>query len=133
MKDAFTLFLVVSFISIAVFGMLAVRHSADEHGGCIAAFLNGTDCPLKNGLGFIAFHWGALKSFTTSLPMFAALLAFALFFLRLRFLSDIGPPALFLQTSGRRAARGSFGQYAKKKFIRWLALHTRRDPALAGF
>src|SRR3989338_1693242 len=68
MKSALTTILLIGFMEIATFGLIAMNHgNAYDHNGCIIAAAQGADCP--NGtdpLSFVAFHLDAFKNFSTA-------------------------------------------------------------------
>lgn len=74
MKFAITFFVIIGFLSIAVFGFLAMGHqSGGIHSGCIATTAKALGvCPNANGASAAAFHLSVYKGFST-----AILLAFA--------------------------------------------------------
>lgn len=88
--------LIFAFAGIGVFGFTAMNHG-NSHEGCIAATLQGMECPGVNIplLSLISFHLKAFQSFSLAIDSFLAvgvLLAFlgflAFFFSKL---SLVGP------------------------------------------
>lgn len=122
MKFAISLFLLLSFVGIAVFGAFVMNHGG-EHNVCIASTFFGAKapCPQKNPLGFINFHLNALKSFSNAFVVFFALILVA------------GLGTVFSRDS--RAAPSGFNSWrrlslkllstfsGKWKFVYWLSLH----------
>ena len=61
-------FIVLSFIGIAVFGAFAMAEDTENnHNGCIASTAKGASCPMENGFSSFAFHINAFKSFSTAI------------------------------------------------------------------
>jgi len=128
MKFSAAIFLIIGFISIAVFGVFNMHHEmAMEKGiNCIASAINGENapCPKENPLGFAAFHFNAFKIFSSSFLVQTLVLTLAfLMFARLL--------ALFsLNQTLNRGVEKSFTQFFEPEFnfwnfknISWLTLH----------
>lgn len=68
MKTVFKIFVIISFIGIAVFGFAAMNHNS-EHGavGCIAAAVKAIDCKDgANAFNLALFHLDAFKDFSNA-------------------------------------------------------------------
>ncbi|OGZ54741.1 MAG: hypothetical protein A3B25_01635 [Candidatus Ryanbacteria bacterium RIFCSPLOWO2_01_FULL_48_26] len=130
MKLVFTVFVMGSFFSIAVFGIFAMNHGGEHSHGCIAVAAQGVaDCPNQaTPIAFLAFHLDAFKSFSTAtigtsfasplLVAFALILAalFVLFF-------SAAAPAFSRLQAYRRKRHESFELPFHLQLNRWLALH----------
>lgn len=66
MKLLLITFLMVSFLGISVFSILAMGHGNEHfHGGCVASLAEGIPCRGQNAdRGFLNFHVNAFKSFS---------------------------------------------------------------------
>ncbi|MBI4135480.1 hypothetical protein HY477_01985 [Candidatus Uhrbacteria bacterium] len=64
--------LLVSFLSIAVFGFAGIGHQ-----GCIAELAKGPACTVTEGLGIADFHISAFKSFSLAISSIMLTLAAA--------------------------------------------------------
>ena len=64
MKSAFTSFLIISFIGVAVFGFISMIYGADHGVGCVASRVNGTGVCPQNGIMDFVFHLDAFKFFS---------------------------------------------------------------------
>ncbi|OGZ24589.1 MAG: hypothetical protein A2896_00555 [Candidatus Nealsonbacteria bacterium RIFCSPLOWO2_01_FULL_43_32] len=127
MKQVFTILFITGLVGLAVFGILAMSHSAGQsHDGCIAATAQGTDCPKEDGtIFFAAFHLDVFRSFSTAI--FNGKTASMLFLLI----------ALFFAVAFGLAAHYHRQQFLKSSFFpsqreltRWLALH-ENSPAMS--
>lgn len=134
MKIALTIFLILGFLGIAVFGVFAMDFGMNggEHGhdGCIAAIAQGGDCPKwQNSFSLLIFHLDAFRGFSTA--VFSDYFANALVLL-----SILMPIAVFgffagmrrvtpeLATNCRRISPAELSSFqARQKFMHWLALH----------
>lgn len=136
MKLALTSFLIIGFIGIAVFGVFAMNHgSGHSHNGCIAATVQGTDCPKEeNSLSFLNFHLDAFRSFSTA--TFGEYLASALLLLIALVLTvavgiigiiHSAPPVLATNYR-RRQFLESHSFPFQRELTHWLALH-ENSPA----
>lgn len=130
MKTAFTIFLIIGFIGIAVFGVFAMNHgSGYGHSGCIAVTAQRADCPRgESALSFIAFHLDAFHGFTTAI--FGDNSANALILLiALTFAAVVGIILRIRPFSATVEANYYHKQFLEsrhfspqRKFIHWLAL-----------
>ncbi len=128
MRVSFTTFLLLGFISIAVFGFAAMNHdSGYGHNGCIATIAQGTDCPKQEStLAFLTFHTGAFKGFSTA--VFAVLTLFLISLAALAFFPD----PIFQEPNFSHyffALRlSSFA--SSENLISWLSLHENSPTVL---
>lgn len=137
MKRALTIITVLSFISIAVFGFMAIGHG-NEHKGraCLATTVNGQSCPKEFGLaGILAFHLGTFKSFSTA--VFAQTIFMSLVFgvLALLWLQGIGSNSFSELDRRNFCYRHKYKKQSpvsvfKSENFRWLSLH-ENSPAFA--
>lgn len=135
MKTALTIFLVIGFSGVAVFGMFAMNHGAEYSHSCFAATVQGTDCPKEaDPLDFAAFHIDAYKELSLSTfgesAMSTLLAAFALLlFISFAFSSPrlFNPPQLALY---RRRFRDPFSPPQEQGLTGWLALHENSPATL---
>ena len=127
--------LLIGFVGLAVFGVFGTHTGVQGHdGGCIAATVQGTDCPKLNSLlEYLAFHLDAYKSFSLATlgesAMSVLLLVFAsLLFTGLAFfyphLFNPPQPVFF-----RYRFRYSFLSPQRQQLTRWLALHENSPAA----
>ena len=60
------IFLLIGFVGLAVFGTFGAHTGMQSHdSGCIAAAIQGTDCPKETNLfEYVAFHFGTYKDFS---------------------------------------------------------------------
>ena len=133
MKASVVAFLILSVVGIALFGVFAMGHGAEQgHSGCIAATAQGGDCPKEASvLSFIAFHLGALRSFSTAIFSQSILFLFLVVVSLLsliaigRAYARIDSPGLFLLKQSLESSASPLQQ----RIIRWLALH-ENSPAI---
>lgn len=132
----FTIFLIIGFIMIAVFGAFTMNHiSANGHSGCIAVTAQRTICPMGGAFSFIAFHFKAFRSFTTAIfgdgfagmtaPLIVLLSIFAI-----GFFAKINPTPLLIKADcnlKRFPESNSFSP--QQKLIHWLALRENSPSA----
>lgn len=126
MKNSITIFLIISVLGIATFGFLAMNH-ANGHVGCIASAAQDGICPQESTpLGLASFYLDALRSFSKavflSVIFFIVLAATAL--LPEKYIPE--PPVFYTQNGFSVTAENTL----KRRFIHWLVLHEKRDPAL---
>lgn len=114
--------LLVGFIGIAVFGFLAMGHSADFKGKCLASVVNRSICPV-NMADAVNFYLSAFKSFSLAVlsfglnlmalaAVFAAVLCFVIFSPLFNFNSFSFSKSVFAAPAN-----------IKRNFLRWLSLH----------
>ena len=135
MKSALTTFVILSVVSIAAFGFLAMGHGAGrEHGGfCLGAIAQSAPCPEKDPLGFASFHLTAFQSFSQavfsanflSALLLITLLAITLFSLKVSFLI---PQFNVRYGEIRGLADAPFPLV--QKLNHWLALHENSPSVL---
>ena len=124
--------LLIGFVGLAVFGVFSMHAGMQDHGsGCVAATAQGMDCPKNNPLSYLAFHFGALKGFSTAVfgnfMMVFLLLVFA-FIYAFRPLSDLRARSSFEYAAwGLRRERSSL---QGERIRHWLALH-ENSPGIA--
>ncbi len=118
------LFLVISFVAVAVFGVFAMS----DHTRCLGSFSEGIPCPKESPWAFIAFHLSAFRGFSTavfqsSLLLDAAALFFAVFLLFL--VRSLFFSARLYRLLSRESERIFLGArfFANRNTIRWTALH----------
>lgn len=119
MKILLASVLILSFISIAVFGIWGM-HPGAAHTvtRCLASLVHGSFCPeVNNALATVDFHFNAIKNFVSVVLIFAVLvIAFVV-------LADF---AYTSQSSVARQHIKSFqirSAFSNQRFNRWLALH----------
>ena len=117
MRTAFTGFLVLSFIGVAVFSMFAMGDGAHEHNGCIAAASQGFDCQANSALSSIALHFDAFRNFSTAVTVALVLVLAAGFNLGIY----LHLPKLAGDYYHRRFFE-SFFPPVDQEFTRWLSL-----------
>ena len=132
MRILATQLLIISFFGLAVLGFAGMAMAAGHgHSDCIATAVQGAVCPEAPGtVGFINFHAGAVRFFSTavigaSALMFLLLLS-ALFYesisdnlRRLLLLLRYRVPQFLLMPAALPSETLNF----------WLFLHEKRDPA----
>ena len=135
MKLVLTTLLILGLLGIAVFGVFAMNHgSGYGHNGCIAATLQGADCPKgENALSFLTFHLGAFQSFSTAI-FGQTILSLFLLVASLLLLARIVLSTLYI-TPEPSDLHSRFRHFLElpassfqKRIIRWLALH-ENSPA----
>ena len=133
MKHLFVIFMVLSFIGMAVFGFLAMGDHGPGHdlGSCIAALRGEADCSAFGGLiGFASFHLNAFKVFssanfstTTAMVLAFFIVAFVFYTASAGRLLNFG----FLKNTSFSAIAYSvgYGFYTQleQNFKNWFALH----------
>lgn len=128
MRPIYTIFLILAFISITVFGFLGMQHNSG-HGptGCIAVMAKGVNCPLNaNSFLFAFFHLDTLKSFSTATLNYShfnilALLAFIVLLLSWLSYFRIGSYLLLPATKDYR--QNTYFIPLQQNLACWLALH----------
>ncbi|MDI6734451.1 MAG: hypothetical protein QMD50_03135 [Patescibacteria group bacterium] len=138
MKHFLATFLIISFISISVFGFSAMYNSNKHHaqrGGCLASLANNMNCPDEsNPFAFAAFHLGILKKFTTivfddkflNAILIILLLVGASIILRLFY-----EPKFFISRIKFQTVSDFIEQAVKAPFYHWLALR-EKSPTIAA-
>ena len=122
-----------SFISIAVFGVFSMHFGMQSHNGnCVAAAVQGTDCPKQNNLfDFIFFHFNAFKNIlTVNFGNIMALITVLFVFLAvLVLLENFSQPKLNFAFYKLRSFE-SLNLFHKYKFLHWLSLHENSPSVL---
>lgn len=135
MRLIFTIFLIFSFLGIAVFGFAAM-HRGMEHGhhGCIAMTANGLICLEGSLFNSAILHLDTFKSFSTAVftnNLMVILLALALIALAAIFngrLFSVSPPVQSPLLYSEKTAEFGFSP-SLRKLVYWLSLH-ENSPAL---
>jgi len=134
MKIGFTVFLILSFVGIAVFSIFAMNHDAYGQNECIAEIAREAGCPENGALfSFIAFHLDFFRSFSAAvfwenftgalLLFFSVLLAISLGFMGgFKFNPPPQPFAIL------RFLEHPFP--FQKQFTHWLAFHENSPASL---
>ncbi len=118
--------LIISFVSIAVFGFVAMNHRGGNHFGCVASTAKAINCSNRlDTLAFISFHFGVLKSFsaatTASLTIAALLLISALAAV---LITNLRANKILNFLAFKLSIKETDSYFAKKQqLIRWLAIH----------
>jgi len=127
MKSLFTIFLLASFIGVAVFGFARMAGAEHEHSGCLAATSRGVDCPDEsNTVASSAFHVTAFKSFSNGL---VALIATVLVVLGLGMLLAAEQIPFFISAVRLLASTTASPPLIQPALSHWLALH-ENSPAI---
>ncbi len=125
----FSILLLFSFGSIAVFGFLAMHTGTAHIVGCVATMTNGFQCPGTDDFSIAYFHAKAFKAFSLG-----TLSAFVFFLLLAVFSAAIFSfaPAPAKLALGQRVWRGTdFSNFLdKQELIKWLA---RRSHSPTSF
>ncbi|KKS44346.1 hypothetical protein A2567_00515 [Candidatus Azambacteria bacterium RIFOXYD1_FULL_42_11] len=120
MKSAFIIFLIISFLGVAIFGFVSMIFGDIHNGGCIAENRLGAPCPLNGAFTFVVFHLDAFKYFSTAVlgVILLILLSGMIFSVLPRPLNGEDDDFVF-QVQG-----GLFPVLPKiRRIIRWLSLH----------
>lgn len=126
--------ILVGFVGLAIFGVFWVHGGTQVHdGGCIAAMVQGMDCPKQGSLSdFFAFHLNAFKNFSAvvfgGIPIsLLAVYALAVWcMVRLLWRDALQKPDVAHAAKTRLYAHGFLFQQG---LIRWLAFH-EHSPTL---
>ena len=132
MRRWFAITTLTAFITIAVFGFLGMLHG-DAHGGCIVMSSRATACPSDLApFEEIAFHiavWKGLSGAVAPSPLsILTLVVLAVFVLAARWRARSPTPQLPVCHAASIPQRPL---PLLLTFLRWIALHERRDPAPA--
>lgn len=132
-KSALTFIVAASFIGLAVFGFVDAFPGAGHlhRAGCIASRAMQTSCPENDTFASLAFHLDALRWFSTAEVGVALLLALSMA-VAAAVLFGAEKPALAAALRTPAAARRASQEAvypAARKFINWLSLFEKRDPA----
>ncbi|PJE76107.1 hypothetical protein COV04_01085 [Candidatus Uhrbacteria bacterium CG10_big_fil_rev_8_21_14_0_10_48_11] len=110
---------IISFIVVAVFGMLLAAEAMTNHHDCMTSTMTGNPCP-ENQLGELAHHFALLHTVSASRPWSLASLVLAVlsFFFVIVFLSAEASPPLsvfvFFSASNERH------RFFTEPLLRWL-------------
>ena len=129
MKQLGAALILVSFIAIAVFGIIAMGHTQGHETSCLAKMAGNATCATENPLASLNFHLTTFKSFSqTTLATFLTLILMLLMLLwRPTFLVLI-PAQASKQTSRNYSLQDT--QLPNQRMLqRWLARHELRDPS----
>ena len=132
MKSPLAALLIGILVGISMLGFVGMIHGVQAHdGGCIAAMTQGMNCPIESNLAdYLAFHFDALKKFSTAIfsGIAASLLILSLLVIAVAF--GIPPRNLVLpQFAYYRLRRTDpLAPPSRYELIRWLALH-ENSPA----
>ncbi|HEY4528103.1 MAG TPA: hypothetical protein VJL09_03605 [Candidatus Paceibacterota bacterium] len=119
MKEIGAGFLILSFVSVAVFGFLAMEHQAGhEMELCLAKTVQSAPCEKSGSLFASTYHARVFKSF--SLALLAALAVFAVFLL---FMGRFPEPALTLPGRFPEKISLKFASPLRFEKLKWLAFH----------
>lgn len=128
------IFVVSSLLAVGLFGIFGINmfDSNGQH-SCPVSVLSSDDCSPAHGSLSEAFHHiSALQNFAQGLinsNTFSSMLLILLMFV-LAIFSSILAKTPSLEVSASRSHRDieEFDYSQKKRFLRWLALHYKRDP-----
>lgn len=128
------IFIVSSLLAIGLFGVLGINmtYNNGQH-SCPISALSSDDCPPSyNPLSEAFHHISALQNFAQGLvntSTFSSMLLILLMFV-LAIFSGILAKRPSLEVSASQSYRNieEFDYSQKKRFLRWLALHHKRDP-----
>ena len=119
MKEIGAGFLILSFVSVAVFGFLAMEHQAGhEMELCLAKTVQNAPCEQSGNLFTSTYHARVFKSF--SLTLLAALAVFAAFLL---FIGRSPEPALSFPDHFPEKISLKFASPLRFEKLKWLAFH----------
>ncbi|MBI2624366.1 hypothetical protein HYW67_02625 [Candidatus Parcubacteria bacterium] len=124
--------LVVGFISIAVFGFIAMGHGEGHNQyACVAAASQAAPCPQDGPVAWALFHAAAYKGFSTaviSVAVLAMLLAavIAIFAFAVLVNAAAARGVLRMQISAVWESVAVSGQ----RLLKWLTICEKRDPSV---
>lgn len=115
--------LLVSFLSIAVFGFAGIGHQ-----GCLATISKGPACIAQNVFSAANFHVGVFKSFSLAILLTLTLAAAMVMVLLWRLTSNLSSISSINLPSRRVKFLAAFGMTGSwlPKLRFWYALHERR-------
>ena len=126
MKEIGAGFLILSFVSVAVFGFLAMEHQAGhEMELCLAKTVQSAPCEKSGSLFASTYHARVFKSF--SLALLAALAVFAVFLL---FMGHSPEPALSFPDHFPEKASLKLISSMRLEKLKWLAFHETSPTAI---
>ncbi len=126
MKLSLTIFLILGFVGLAVFGFLWMDPMQQNccHKFCIADLVQGGACPEPNNpFRIFNYHISAFQSFSQALLLIITLLALSVLFFNLKS-KILNPKSLGIATFVQQAEIFGF----KRHFQNWLKLLEKRDP-----
>lgn len=135
MKQLFLVSLILSFVSLAVFGFLGMSYAMSHgHAACVASAAQNLDCPAETDrIGFVSFHLDALKSFSKAVFGENLLFLIAALFLAIVFSAIL--KFSFRHNFFSRLQRGILKEFSafqiRREFASWLALH-EKSPTLVS-
>ena len=135
MKALFIILLVISFISIAIFGVFSMHPEMQSHNdNCVAATVQGTDCPKQNNLfDFVFFHFNAFKNFLTAISsnsVFSLLIFYSFIILiGIKAFLRNSEPLRFNFARNELKRLEVFNPPSRHKFFYWLSLHENSPSA----
>lgn len=136
MKELFIILLIMSFISIAVFGVFSMHSEMQNHNdNCIAAAVQGIDCPKQNNIfDFLFFHFSAFKNLLivisgNSVFLLSIFYSFIIWIAMRVLFGNSGLP-IFSFTRYKLKQFKLFSLLFRYKFFYWLALHENSPTAL---
>lgn len=123
MKFLLTTILLISFVSLAIFGATLMNHSMAGGTDCVASIMTGGLCPTGEIQLFI-HHLGAVQVFSTAvIPLsFTLLFLTLLLFVFVGLLSFGKNPHLFLSLFLFRRLRKTRLNYRNRTLLGWLSL-----------
>lgn len=129
MKSALTIFLIISFVGVAVFGFTSMIFGVEQGMGCIASTLGGSAFCQHGAINFVIFHLDFFKFFSTAvlIIILIALLAGIVF--------SILPPALDDEEESDIFFSGIIlrsSNHLKNQLIHWLAIHINSPVFIAA-
>gem|GEM_PF-6519282 len=134
MKSVLATISIIGFISVAVFGFLAIGHINEmAHSGCLAALAQNGVCPSATNVPLAAAfsHLNILKSFSSALLNNAALmLSLALFAGALSASVRIPDFSVFGEVASLLPAMLRDGENSISSHFDWLAIHLN-SPSFA--
>ena len=130
MKFLFTIFLITSFIGVAVFGVFGMHSDMQNHDdGCIFAVSQRADCTKRiNPIDYLAFHFDSFKNFlatTFNNNLFVLLLQLFVFIAGASFWAWRGAYLILLKFHPAHYFHRLelFKKHPQREFLKWLAFH----------
>ncbi len=129
----FSTLIISSLLTVGVFGFLGLGFV--DHGGqhtCPISLISGGDCSSIGGVALAFHHVSGIQNLTQSMIGFSASsLVLSIFFVfALLVVSKLLQRSPVLQLSSHKVYYRTAGSnfIPKKQFLRWLAIHHKRDP-----
>ena len=125
MKSVLSILLIIGFSGLTVFGLTLASHGSGHSSICLASAMSGAKapCPQRDLIGFVNFHFNALKNLSLVVTILLSIIGLGFVFGRDREL----PPVSF---SSQRQFKDSLTLFGGRKFIHWLKLH-ENSPSFA--